>query len=153
MTIDNSEDVARTLFFPSFFNNASSPFYSEQVLSPTAFKLQILKSGTPESSVSVLRIAVDSFMHDLAMLSPRQTTDMKCGFAVLNVGEIREIHIQSDHLVQIEVIASPSKRLRSHAEIIFRMDGSIITATDEPLEIIRFRKKLARLASQRITML
>ena len=138
--IDSTEDVARVLFYPSFFNGAESPFYSDGVLSPTAFKLQILKSGTPESSISVLRTIIESFTHDLAKLSPRSSSDYKCGYALINVGQVRDIHIPSVHDIEIEVLSSASKRLPSHAEIVFRMDGKVVTANDEPFEIIRFRK-------------
>ena len=152
-TIDSTEDVARVLFYPSFFNGGDSPLYSDGVLSPTAFKLQILKSGTPESSISVLRTILDSFTHDLAKLSPRSSSDYKCGYALLNVGQIRDIQIPSAHDVEIEVFSSASKRLLSHAEIVFRIDGIVVTANEEPIEIIRFRKKLARIASKRIVRL
>ena len=151
--IDSTEDVARVLFYPSFFNRGGSPLYSEGVLSPTAFKLQILKSGTPESSISVLRMTIDSFTHDIAKLSPRSFSDYKCGYALLNVGQVRGIHIPSTHNIEIEVFSSASKRLLSHAEIVFRMDGEAVTANEEPIEIIRFRKKLARMASTRIVSL
>lgn len=151
--IDNTEDVARALFYPSFFSGGDSPLYSDGVLSPTAFKLQILKSGMPESSISVLRTMLESFTHDLAKLSPRSSSDYKCGYALLNVGQVRGIHVPSAHDIEIEVISSASKRLPSHAEIVFRMDGKIVTANEEPIEIIRFRKKLARMASTRIVML
>ena len=151
--IDNSEDVARVLFYPSFFNGNESPLYSNGVLSPTAFKLQILKSGTPESSISVLRTIIESFTHDIAKLSPRVSNDYKCGYALLNVGKVRNIQIPSTHNIEIEILSTASKRLHSHAEILFRIDGQVVTATDEPIEIIRFRKKLARLASERIVKL
>lgn len=75
--IDSTEDVARVLFYPSFFSGGDSPLYCDGVLSPTAFKLQILKSGTPESSISVLRTILESFTHDLAKLSPRSSTDYR----------------------------------------------------------------------------
>lgn len=151
--IDSTEDVARVLFYPSFFNGGDSPLYSEGVLSPTAFKLQILKSGTPESSISVLRTILDSFAHDIAKLSPRSSSDYKCGYALLNAGQVRDIRIPSTHNIEIEIISSASKRLPSHAEILFCMDGETVTANEEPMEIIRFRKKLARIASKRIVML
>jgi hypothetical protein len=74
--VSNSEDVARVLFYPSFFTVDNSPFFSEGVLSPTAFKLQVLKSGTPETSISVLRTMVETFLHDVAKLSPRNSYDL-----------------------------------------------------------------------------
>lgn len=151
--IDSTEDVARVLFYPSFFNGAETPLYSEGVLSPTAFKLQILKSGTPESSISVLRTILDSFTHDLAKLSPRSSSDYKCGFALLNVGQVRNIRIASIHNIEIEVLSCASKYLPSHAEILFFLDGEVVTANEEPIEIIRFRKKLARMVSKRIVKL
>ena len=151
--VNSTEDVARVLFYPSFFNEGGYPLYSDGVLSPTAFKLQILKSGTPESSISVLRTILDSFTHDLAKLSPRSSTDYKCGYALLNVGQVKGIRIPSTHDIEIEVLSSASKRLPSHAEILFRMDGEVVTANEEPIEIIRFRKKLARMASTRIVRL
>ncbi|MBR1503817.1 MAG: hypothetical protein IJ618_08055 [Prevotella sp.] len=151
--IDSAEDVARVLFYPSFFSGVNTPLYSDGVLSPTAFKLQILKSGTPESSISVLRTILECFTHDLAKLSPRSHSDYKCGYALLNVGQVRGIRIPSNHNIDIEVIPSASKRMPSHAEIVFRLDGEVVTANEEPIEIIRFRKKLARMASSRIVRL
>ena len=151
--IDSTEDEAGVLFYPSFFNVGDSPLYSEGILSPTAFKLQILKSGTPESSISVLRTIIDSFTRDLAKLSPRSSSDYKCGYALLNVGQVRNIQIPSTHNIEIEIISSASNHLPSHAEIVFYMDGKVVTANEDPIEIIRFRKKLARMASTRIVRL
>ena len=91
--ISNEEDVARVLFYPSFFNEDDNPLVSEGVLSPVAFKLQVLKSGDAEKSISVLRTSIDSFSHDMAKLSPRQASDYKYGYALLNVGEVRAITI------------------------------------------------------------
>ena len=151
--INDREDVARVLFFPSFFQGEDSPLYSDGVLSPTAFKLQILKSGAPEASISVLRTMIASFIHDIARLTPRTPSDFKYGYALLNVGQVRRIQIPSNHNIEIEVLPSASRHLHSHAEIVVRIDGDIVTAEADPIEIIRFRKKLARLASERIVKL
>lgn len=148
--ISNEEDVARVLFYPSFFTEDDNPLISEGVLSPIAFKLQVLRSGDAEKSISVLRTLADSFSRDIARLSPRQVSDYKYGYALLNVGEVRGITIPTTHKVDISVIYSNSKRLPSHAEIFFRIDDKTVTAMEEPMEIIRFRKKLARIASKRI---
>ena len=69
------------------------------------------------------------------------------------MGQVRGIRIPSNHNIEIEVISSASKRMPSHAEIVFRLDGKVVTANEEPIEIIRFRKKLARMASSRIVRL
>ena len=151
--IDDKEDVARVLFYPSFFAKNESPFFSKGVLSPTAFKLQILKSGVAENSISVLRTIIDSFNLDVFRLSPRLSTDQKYGYALLNVGEIRSIQIPTAHQLDISVVYTNSKRLRSHAEIVLKIDGVVITALDDSMEIVRFRKKLARIASLRIVKL
>ena len=151
--INDAEDVARVLFYPSFFHPNASPLFSQGVLSPTAFKLQILKSGEAESSISVLRTVIDTFNMDVARLTPRKPYDQKYGYALLNVGEIRNIKIPTLRQVVISVESSRSKRLKSHAEIILKIDGHIVTALDESMELIRFRKKLARIASSRIVKL
>ncbi len=152
-TISNDEDVARVLFYPSFFTEDDNPLVSEGVLSPTAFKLQILKSGDAESSISVLRTMVDSFSHDMAKLSPRQPMDFKYGYALLNVGEVRNVTVPTTRKVEVSVEYSNSKRLLSHSEILLKLDGDLVTALNEPMEVIRFRKKLARIASRRIIKL
>ena len=127
--ISNSEDVARVLFYPSFFNLESSPFFSEGVLSPIAFKLQILKSGKPESSISVLRTLVETFIHDVAKLFPRNNDDLKCGYALLDVGEVREIRIPSTHNLDIEVVPTGSKRLRSLGSLAKRKAQGLFVAS------------------------
>ena len=151
--LPNAEDVARVLFYPSFFEEANSPFFCDGVLSPVAFKLQVLRSGTVETSISVLRVIFPSFIHDITKLSPRNSIDIKCGYALLNVGEVKELSISSSKHIQIDVLAASSKRLLSHAEIVLHVDGNIVTALDETIEVIRFRKKLARLASKRMVFL
>lgn len=151
--ISDEEDVTRALFYPSFFSGNDNPLFSEGILSPIAFKLQIMKSGDAEKSISVLRTIVDSFSHDIVKLSPRLPSDYKYGYALLNVGEVRAIHIPSERKVDIAVNYSNSKRLASHAEIVLRIDDDVVTANDEPMEVIRFRKKLARIASRRIVKL
>lgn len=153
LSIPNEEDVARVLFYPSFFTEDDNPLISEGVLSPTAFKLQILKSGVAEKSISVLRTSIDSFNHDVAKLLPRVASDYKYGYALLNVGEIRSIEIPTAKKTAIAVNSCSSKSLPSHAEIVFQLDGNTITAKNEPLEVIRFRKRLARIASKRIIRL
>ena len=150
LTISNEEDVARVLFYPSFFNEDDNPLISDGVLSPTAFKLQVLKSGEAEKSISVLRTLVDSFSHDMAKLSPRQASDYKYGYTLLNVGEVRAVRIPTTKKVDISVDYSNSKRLPSHSEIMLKLDDKTVTAFDEPMEVIRFRKKLSRIASKRI---
>jgi hypothetical protein len=151
--ISNDEDVARVLFYPSFFTEDDNPLISEGILSPTAFRLQVLKSGDAEKAISVLRTMVDSFSHDVAKLSPRQPTDFKYGYALLNVGDVRTINIPTTRKIDISVEYSNSKRLLSHSEILLRLDGNIVTAMDESMEVARFRKKLARIASTRIIRL
>ena len=148
--ISNEEDVARVLFYPSFFNEDDNPLVSEGVLSPVAFKLQVLKSGDAEKSISVLRTSIDSFSHDMAKLSPRQASDYKYGYALLNIGEVRAITIPTTKKLDISVEYSNSKRLRSHSDILLKVDDITVTAFDETIEVIRFRKKLARIASKRI---
>ena len=148
--ISDKEDVARVLFYPSFFSEEDNPLVSQGILSPTAFKLQILKSGEPEKSISVLRTIIDSFEHDIVKLSPRLPSDYKYGYTLLNVGEVRNIQIPSERSIEISVNYSNSKRLASHSEIIFKLDGTVLTANEDPIEMIRFRKKLARIASKRI---
>ena len=71
----------------------------------------------------------------------------------MNVGEIRNIKIPTLRQIVVSVESSRSKRLKSHAEIILKIDGRIVTALDESMELIMFRKKLARIASSRIVKL
>ena len=96
---------------------------------------------------------VDSFSHDMAKLSPRQPMDFKYGYALLNVGEVRNVTVPTTRKVEVSVEYSNSKRLLSHSEILLKLDGDLVTALDEPMEVIRFRKKLARIASRRIIKL
>lgn len=118
--VGSEENVARIIFSPSYIFDGR--------VSPTAFRWEMLPSGTVEDYISVLRGDVSNFEEDTRSFKARTEGDTRYGYALLNVGEVRSIRIASDKEV---VLSFPSKKFPSHAGIIADIDGIRVTAASE----------------------
>ena len=136
----SEENVARIIFSPSYIFDGR--------VSPTAFRWEILPSGTVEDYISVLRGDVSNLEEDTRSFKARTEGDIRYGYALLNVGEVRSIKIASDKDVATDVLSFPSKKFPSHAGVIVDIDGKRVTAASEITpEQMLIRKKLAVLCS------
>ena len=98
------EDVARMLFSPLFI--------CDGILSQKTFSLE---SGINESYISVLRPAISSFHEDMNGIEKEGNTVY--GYTLLNVGEIRNSHIEYSELLKLDVLPRNAGRRKSHAGI------------------------------------
>ena len=139
--VASEEDVARIIFSPSYIYNGR--------VAPTAFRWEILPSGTVEDYISVLRGDVSNLDAETRSFKARKEGDTRYGYALLKVGKIRDIHIISEQQVNADVKAFPSKKFPSHAGIVADIDGKRITAVS-PItpELMMLQKKLAMLCSE-----
>ena len=99
--VGSEEDVARIIFSPSYI--------FEGRVAPTAFRWEVLPSGTVEDYISVLRGDTSNLDSDTRHFKARAKGDTRYGYNVLNVGKIRDIHIVSDQEVNTDVNAFPSQ--------------------------------------------
>jgi len=139
--IKDSETLVRSLYSPSFFD--------DDRLSPYAFTLIILNNSKREDGVSVLRKDLPEFEHDLKYLKtlkPRNPEDSYAGYASLVAKDVRNIHIKSPKHMEIDVIPKPSKKMKTHSEIILKIEGEKIIAGNTSREYRIFCAKLAYLA-------
>ena len=83
--VASEEDVARIIFSPSYIYNGR--------VAPTAFRWEILPSGTVEDYISVLRGNVSNLDAETRSFKARKEGDTRYGYALLKVGKIRDIHI------------------------------------------------------------
>ena len=136
--VGSEENVARIICSPSFI-------YEGRV-SPTAFRWEMLPSGTVEDYISVLRGNTSNLDAETRSFKARTQGDTRYGYALLSVSAIRNIQILPDDNVDVDVKAYPSKNLPSHAGIIADVDGNRVTAlTSITPEIMRLQKRLAML--------
>ena len=98
------EDVARMHFSPLFI--------CDGVLSQKAFTLEVASN---ESYISVLRPSITSFEADIAGI--KKEGNMLYGYALLNVGEIREVRIEYSEPIRLDVLPRNAGRRKSHAGI------------------------------------
>lgn len=139
--VGSEEDVARIIFSPSYI--------FEGRVAPTAFRWEILPSGTVEDYISVLRGATSNLDSDTRHFKARTKGDTRYGYTVLNVGKIRDIHIVSEQEVNTDVKAFPSQKFPSHAGIVTDINGKRVTAvTSITPELMILQKKLAMLCSK-----
>jgi hypothetical protein len=139
--IKDSETLARALYSPSFFDQGR--------LSPIAYTLMTLPSGK-EKGLSVLRKDFPEFNHDLEYLKslrPRKEGDsyVCCGFLLAK--EVRGINIKSKKKINIDIISSSSysRKMKTHSEIIFKIEGETVLAGDESIEYKSYCRKLTDL--------
>lgn len=138
--VSDEEDVARIIFSPSYIDDGR--------VSPTAFHWEKLSSGTIEDYISVLRGDTANLDSETRSFKARTKGDARYGYALLNVGKIRNIQIVSEQQVTTDVKAFSSNKRPSHAGIVAYIDGEIVTAdnTITP-ELMMLQKKLAMLCS------
>ncbi len=106
--INNEENVARVIFSPRMVYKG--------VLQTEAFRL---REHIAESYLSVLRMTIPTWQTDV-MLIPQRKNRQLFGYAVMNVGEIREAKFQQ---VEYDVMAFNDQEMKSHAGIFITVDG------------------------------
>lgn len=106
--ISNQENVVRVIFSPRMIY--------EGVLQTEAFRL---REHIAENYLSVLRMAIPTWQSDV-MLIPQRKDRQLYGYAVMNVGEIREAKFQQ---VEFDVKACNDKTMKSHAGIFISVGG------------------------------
>lgn len=106
--INNEENVARVIFSPRMVYKG--------VLQTEAFRL---REHIAESYLSVLRMTIPTWQTDV-MLIPQRLNRQLFGYAVMNVGEIREAKFQQ---VEYDVMAFNDQEMKSHAGIFITVDG------------------------------
>lgn len=133
------EDVARMLFSPLFICNG--------VLSQKAFTLEVASN---ESYISVLRPSISSFSADMEGIKKEGNT--LYGYALLNVGEIREVRIEYSEPIRIDVLPRNAGKRNSHAGI-FAIVGNTRVKGGMPQTVARLllRMHLVNIAQKRIT--
>lgn len=116
--IPDEEDVARTIFSPSFFE--------EDRLAPSAFELKELKKG-PESYISVTRLSMCEATKENLYHKPREEGDECVGYAQLNVGKIRGINVPGNSML-IDVLPKPNPNNPAHAGIVISLENKRVKA-------------------------
>lgn len=106
--INNEENVARVIFSPRMVYKG--------VLQTEAFRL---REHIAESYLSVLRMTIPTWQTDV-MLIPQRKNRQLFGYAVMNVGEIREAKFQQ---VEYDDMAFNDQEMKSHAGIFITVDG------------------------------
>ncbi len=106
--INNEENVARVIFSPRMVYKG--------VLQTEAFRL---REHIAESYLSVLRMTIPTWQTDV-MLIPQRKNRQLFGYAVMNVGEIREAKFQQ---VEYDVMAFNDQEMKSYAGIFITVDG------------------------------
>ena len=132
------EDVARVLFSPLFI--------CDGVLSQKAFTLEITSN---ESYISVLRLSVPSFKADMEGI--KKDGNILYGYALLNVGEIREVRFEYSEPLRLDVLPRSAGRRKSHAGI-FATVGNTKVKGGMPQTVARMllRMHLVGIAQKRI---
>lgn len=139
--VGSEENVARIIFSPSYIFDGR--------VSPTAFRWEILPSGTEEDYISVLRGDVSNLDAETRSFKARKEGDTRYGYTLLNVGKIRNIRVIFEQKVNADVMAFPSKKFPSHAGIVANIDGRRVTAINMITpEVMMLQKKLAMLCSE-----
>ncbi len=111
--IANTEDVARAIFSPKMIVNGE--------IQPEAFRLRYTIG---EDYLSVMRLSVPSWLEDIKKIPQRKNRKLH-GFAEMNVGEIRGIHLKD---VSYDVKEVSSENMPSHAGIYIEVGGFPLTA-------------------------
>ena len=141
--VGDEEDVARVIFSPSYIFKGR--------VAPTAFRWDVLQSGTAEDYISVLRGDFSLLDAQTVGFKARTEGDMRYGYAQLRVGEIRKIGNDGSIgiPVKVDVQPFPSKAHPNHAGIVVDMSNERVTAfTPVTPEIMMIQKELASLCSE-----
>lgn len=136
--ISDREDVARILFSPLFI--------CDGVLSQKAFTLE---KDNNETYISVLRPAVESFNADFDGI--RKDGNILYGYAILNVGEIRNCNISYKKNIKFEVLPRNLGKRKSLAGIFTSIDNvKIKGGMPQTVERLLARMALVNIAQKRI---
>jgi len=106
--IEDKENVARAIFSPKMVINGE--------IQPEAFRL---RASISEDCLSVMRMSFPSWIDDIKRIPQRKNRKLY-GFAEINVGEIRNIHLQN---VSYDVLERHSESAPSHAGIFISVNG------------------------------
>lgn len=106
--IEDIENVARAIFSPKMIIDGE--------IQPEAFRL---RSSISENYLSVMRMSVPSWVEDVKKIPQRKNRKLY-GFAEMNVGEIRNIHLNN---VSYDVQDCSSESVPSHAGIFITVNG------------------------------
>lgn len=106
--IEDKENVARAIFSPKMVINGE--------IQPEAFRL---RASISEDCLSVMRMSFPSWIDDIKRIPQRKNRKLY-GFAEINVGEIRHIHLQN---VSYDVLERHSESAPSHAGIFISVNG------------------------------
>lgn len=142
-TVADDENVARIIFSPSFI-------YKGRV-APTAFRWNVLPSGEAENYISVLRGDTAKLEIETRRFKARIEGDKRYGYALLEVGRIREIgkDISIGKDTEVDVLPFPSKHHPNHAGIVVAIAKERVTAlTPVSSEIMIVQKELALRCSE-----
>lgn len=143
MIIDSSELVARVIFSPSYIYNGR--------VAPTAFRWEVLPSGTAEDYISVLRGKTELLIEQTKNFKARTVGDVRYGYALLNVEKVRQIGHDNAFGIStsVDVLAYPTKAHPNHAGIVVTIEDHKVTALS-PItpEIMMVQKALASLCSE-----
>ena len=141
--VGDEENVARVIFSPSYIYNGR--------VAPTAFRWNVLPSGDAEDYISVLRGDVSNLEMDTRHFKARVEGDVRYGYALLRVGDIREIGNGNATSVgtKVDALPYPSKFHPNHAGIVVEIDNKRVTALS-PLspEVMMVQKELALRCSE-----
>ena len=111
-TISDEINVARAVFAPQMVDEYG-------MITRAAFSLR-----HNETYISVCRMDVSTWKQDLEAI-PQSTNRMLCGYAVLNVGEIRALNfVHEGHNIAFDVIDKHTDNNKSHAGIVLAFDCS-----------------------------
>lgn len=106
--IEDIENVARAIFSPKMIIDGE--------IQPEAFRL---RSSISENYLSVMRMSVPSWVEDVKKIPQRKNRKLY-GFAEMNVGDIRNIHLNN---VSYDVQDCSSESVPSHAGIFITVNG------------------------------
>lgn len=136
--VADEEDVARMLFSPLFI--------CEGILSQKAFTLE---AATNESYISVLRPSISSFNADMEGI--RKDGNTLYGYALLNVGEIKNPQIVFPKSMKLDVLPRNAGKRKSHAGIFATISGTKVKGgSPQTVERMLLRMHLVSIAQKRI---
>jgi len=148
MSIPDTENVARALFSPKMIVNGE--------IQPEAFRL---RPTIHEDYLSVMRMSFGSWLEDIKRIPQRKNRKLY-GFAEMNVGEIRSIHLKG---VRYDVLEVPSEMMESHAGIFVSYKGeniiggsrlsSIESEVEQDFMLLAIQRELVELAQKGLNKL
>lgn len=133
--VEDDEKVARILFSPSMVEDGE--------IAPSAYNLEILKSGTRESYVSVDRITYRTPKKQYYNIVPRHVGDYMSGYAWTFAYEIRSASLGD---IEIYLNPYPSRNNPFHAGISYNEKGKLIRGKNESPLFLAVTSKLAKLS-------